>query len=82
MRGILAYSNIFSLSACSGLWSASLNPIAPDERLNADLKHEIGSKVQIRMKEKSKEAASKHMGEQNPERVHSYSRDPRVAYAA
>lgn len=62
-------------------YSPELNP---DERLNADLKHEIGSKVPVRTKEKLKEATSKYMSklEQNPERVRSYFRDPRVAYAA
>ena len=62
-------------------YSPELNP---DERLNADLKHEISSKVPVRTKAKLKEAASKYMGklEQDPERVRSYFRDPRVAYAA
>ena len=62
-------------------YSPELNP---DERLNADLKHEISSKVPVRTKAKLKEAASKYMGklEQNPERVRSYFRDPHVAYAA
>lgn len=61
-------------------YSPELNP---DERLNADLKHEISSKVPVRTKVKLKEAASKYMKklEQNPERVRSYFRDPRVAYA-
>jgi transposase len=62
-------------------YSPELNP---DERLNADLKHEISSKVPVRTKAKLKEAASKYMSklEQNPERVRSYFGDPRVAYAA
>lgn len=62
-------------------YSPELNP---DERLNADLKHEISSKVPVRTKAKLKEAASNYMSklEQNPERVRSYFGDPRVAYAA
>ena len=62
-------------------YSPELNP---DERLNADLKHEISSKVPVRTKAKLKEAASSYMSklEQNPERVRSYFGDPRVAYAA
>ena len=61
-------------------YSPELNP---EERLNADLKHKISSKVPLRTKAKLKEAASKYMGklEQNPERVRSCFRDPRVAYA-
>lgn len=62
-------------------YSPELNP---DERLNADLKHAIGSKVPVRTKAKLKAAATEHMQmlEQNPNRVRSYFRDPRVAYAA
>lgn len=62
-------------------YSPELNP---DERLNADLKHEISTKVPVRTKAKLKLAASQYMSwlEQNPERVCSYFRDPYVAYAA
>jgi len=62
-------------------YSPELNP---DERLNADLKYAIGSKVPARTKSKLKAAASEHMQmlEQNPDRVRSYFRDSRVAYAA
>jgi transposase len=62
-------------------YSPELNP---DERLNADLKHGIGSKVAARTKARLKAAATEHMQmiEANPERVKSYFRDPRVAYAA
>lgn len=62
-------------------YSPELNP---DERLNADLKHGIGSKVAARTKARLKVAATAHMQmiEANPERVKSYFRDPRVAYAA
>lgn len=63
----------------------SYSPVLnPDERLNADLKHEISSKVPIRTKAKLKGAANNYMSklEQNPERVRSYFCGPRVAYAA
>ena len=58
--------------------------LAWTKRLNADLKHEISSKVPARTKAKLKEAASNYMSklEQNPERIRSYFGDPRVAYAA
>ena len=54
------------------------------ERLNSDLKQAIGSKVQVRAKEKLRAAASDHMTmpESNPRRVASYFQDPRVKYAA
>lgn len=62
-------------------YSPELNP---DERLNADLKHAIGTKVPVRTKAKLHAAASEHMAfiESNPERVKSYFQDPRVKYAA
>ena len=62
-------------------YSPELNP---DERLNADLKYAIGSKVSARTKAKLKVAATTHMEliEANPERVKKYFQDPRVAYAA
>lgn len=62
-------------------YSPELNP---EERLNADLKHAIGSKVPARTKAKLKAAATEHMQklEQSPERVRSYFQDPRVKYAA
>jgi transposase len=62
-------------------YSPELNP---DERLNADLKYAIGSKVAARTKTKLKEAATTHMQliAQSPERVMKYFQDPRVAYAA
>lgn len=62
-------------------YSPELNP---DERLNADLKHAIGSKVPARTKAKLKAATTAHMQmlEKNPDRVPSYFGDPRVAYAA
>ena len=62
-------------------YSPELNP---EERLNADLKHAIGSKVPARTKTKLKAAATEHMTmlEKTPERVMRYFKDPKVAYAA
>lgn len=62
-------------------YSPELNP---EERLNADLKHAIGTKVPVRTKAKLKTAAIVHMTklEQSPERVKSFFQDPRVKYAA
>lgn len=62
-------------------YSPQLNP---EERLNADLKQEIGKRVPVRTKSKLREAANDHMAmlEQNPERVMSYFQDRRVRYAA
>ena len=62
-------------------YSPELNP---DERLNADLKYAIGSKVAPRTKTRLKAAATAHMEliEVSPERVKKYFQDPRVAYAA
>ena len=62
-------------------YSPQLNP---EERLNADLKQEMGKQVPVRTKAKLREAASSHMMrlEQNPERVISYFQDRRVRYAA
>lgn len=66
---------------CLPRYSRELNP---DERLNADLKPAIGSKVPAHTKTKLKAADTEHMQmlEKNPQRVRSYFRDPRVAYAA
>jgi len=62
-------------------YSPELNP---DERLNADLKYAIGSKVAARSQTKLKAVTSEHMTmlEQTPDRVKSYFQDPRVLYAA
>ena len=56
----------------------------PDERLNADMKHAISSKVPVRTKAKLKVAAQDHMAliDRSPERVRAYFHDPRVKYAA
>ena len=52
-------------------YSPELNP---EERLNADLKQAIGTKVPVRTKAKLKLAATEHMFklEQSPERVKSF----------
>ena len=62
-------------------YSPQLNP---EERLNADLKQEMGKRVPVRTKAKLREAANDHMAmlERTPERVMSYFGDPRVQYAA
>ena len=55
-----------------------------EERLNADLKQQMGKRVPVRIKLKLREAANEHMTmlEQNPEPVMSYFQDRRVRYAA
>jgi transposase len=62
-------------------YSPELNP---EERLNADLKQEMGKRVPVRTKAKLRDAANENMMklEQNPERVMSYFQDSRVRYAA
>jgi hypothetical protein len=62
-------------------YSPQLNP---EERLNADLKQEMGKRVPVRTKAKLREAGNEHMTmlEQTPERVISYFQDRRVRYAA
>ena len=62
-------------------YSPELNP---EERLNADLKHAICTKVPVRTKAKLKAAATEHMQslEKSPERVKKYFQDSRVKYAA
>ena len=62
-------------------YSPQLNP---EERLNADLKQEMGKRVPIRTKARLRAAASDHMTmlEQSPERVMAYFQDKRVRYAA
>ncbi len=49
-------------------YSPQLNP---EERLNADLKQQMGKRVPVRTKAKLRDAANDHMAmlEQNPERV-------------
>ncbi|MFN9708612.1 MAG: IS630 family transposase, partial [Burkholderiales bacterium] len=62
-------------------YSPELNP---EERLNADLKHAITSKVPVQTKAKLRQAATEHMTmlEKPPERVKKYFSDPKVADAA
>jgi transposase len=62
-------------------YSPELNP---DERLNADLKQAIGSKVPVRTKAKLRAAANEHMQfiAANRDRVRAYFQDPIVKYAA
>ena len=56
----------------------------PEERLNGNLKHAIGTKVPVRTKAKLKSATIDHTTqlEKDPERVMSYFQDPFVKYAA
>jgi len=56
----------------------------PDERLNADLKHALGSRVQMRTLDKLKEATQAHMTrlDQHPARVRLYFDDTKARYAA
>ncbi len=62
-------------------YSPELNP---EERLNADLKHAIGSKVPVRTKAKLRAAATEHMTmlENMPDWVKQYFGDKHVAYTA
>ncbi|WP_309626802.1 transposase, partial [Methylibium sp.] len=62
-------------------YSPELNP---EERLNADLKHVIRSKVPVRTKAKLQAAALDHMTalQTKPERIKSFFQDPFVKYAA
>ena len=62
-------------------YSPQLNP---EERLNADLKQEMGKRVPVRTKAKLRAAANEHMVmlEQSPERVMAYFQDKRLRYAA
>lgn len=62
-------------------YSPELNP---DERLNAELKYALGSRVQVRTKDKLRSATEAHMNmlKSNPQRVRSYFEDPKIRYAA
>ena len=62
-------------------YSPELNP---DERLNAGLKHALGSRVALRTKARLKQATENHMTElvQRPEAIRAYFQDPKVKYAA
>ena len=62
-------------------YSPELNP---DERLNAGLKQALGSRVQVRTKDKLKSATTDHMKmlETRPDLIKAYFQDPHVKYAA
>ena len=62
-------------------YSPQLNP---EERLNADLKQEMGKRAAVRTKAQLREAANQHMTmlENTPERVMSYFQDRQVRQAA
>ena len=62
-------------------YSPELNP---EERLDADLKQEMGKRVTVRTKARLREAANEHMAmlDSTPERVMAYFQDHRVRYAA
>lgn len=62
-------------------YSPDLNP---DERLNADIKHYVGTRVPVRSKEKLRTTTSYKLQElqKQPDRIKSYFQDPRVKYAA
>ena len=62
-------------------YSPELNP---EERLNADLKSALYTKVPVRTKAKLKAATTEHMQtlEKSPERVRKFFQDARVKYAA
>ena len=62
-------------------YSPELNP---EERLNADLKWEMGKRVPVRTKVKLRQAANDHMTmlENSPERIMRYFQDRRVRDAA
>jgi transposase len=62
-------------------YSPELNP---DERLNAELKHAISTRVPVRTKAKLQAVASEHMQpiQSDPSRVMAYFQDPIVKYAA
>ncbi len=61
-------------------YSPELNPV---ERLNADRKHAMGSKVAVRARARRRAAATEHMTmlDKTPERARKYSGNPHVAYA-
>lgn len=62
-------------------YSPELNP---EERLNADLKQVMRSKVPARTKAKLRKATEEHMNRigNDPDRVRAYFQDPHVKYAA
>lgn len=74
-----------SLSKIEVFYLPSYRPeLNPEERLNADLKHVIRSKVPVRTQATLHAATEAHMTDiaSKPERVKAYFQDPRVQYAA
>lgn len=65
------------------LSNLGVSELNPNERLNADLKHAIGTKVAVRTKAKLHTAASEHMQfiQANPQRVRADFQGPIVKYA-
>ena len=67
------------------LYLRSYSPqLNSEERLNADLRHEMGKRVPVRTKAKPRAVASQHMAmlQQSPARVIGYFHDSHVRYAA
>lgn len=62
-------------------YSPDLNP---DEHLNADLKHGVGSKTPSRTKRMLEKSATEHMLmlESKPQRIRKYFKDPAIKYAS
>lgn len=62
-------------------YSPDLNP---DEHLNADLKHGVGSRTPGRTKGQLKATAESHLAmlKSTPKRIRKYFKDPAIAYAA
>jgi len=58
--------------------------LKPDEHLNADLKHGVGTRAPSRMKKQLFVAAQEHllMLKNSPKRIQKYFEDPVIAYAA
>ena len=69
---------------CRGYLPSYSPELNPDERLNADLKQALGSRVQVRTKAKLRTATENHMNmlAANPDHVKAYFQDLRVKYAA
>jgi transposase len=62
-------------------YSPDLNP---DEHLNADLKHGVGSKAPSRSKKNLAKAAEEHLAmlKATPSRIREYFKDPAISYAS
>jgi hypothetical protein len=70
-------------SSCS-ICQAKSPELNPEERLNADLKQALYTKVPVRTKAKLKTVATEHMQalDKSPERVRKFFQDACVEYAA